>query len=181
MLTVVKFSISQQKIHFFACNNLTICDDINEKLEAGHVWLDIDTNIDCIHDVLNEKERAYRLDGYFSHIAYGFAMRQDWKYANEVKKLFIKYGRSGLIDRLKRKHRDKRGGGKRSQAESNGAKPISFNSFLGVFAGMMFGGILALVLALVEFLWQSKKIANSEKLLSNISTKSQIPIAETTG
>ena len=132
--------------------------------DRDYVWIGVDTVLNRLMDGMKDKKRPYKLEGYITFVGLGFAMRHDWPYAEKAKELMLDYSRSGLTDRLARFHRLRRGGGERREEEGKEVTPMSFRSFVGVFAVVIGGGIMALLLAVFEYFRQMQQVRQSWKI-----------------
>ena len=117
---------------------------IMEKLESEHIFIEFDT---CIEWLQTQDERVYILDGFFSNAAYGFALRKDWKHAESVRKRFVEYGRSGILDQIIRKHNPKK-----RETIARDSAPIQIKSFLSVVIVTGVCGLAAVLVAIVDFM-----------------------------
>ena len=132
----------REKPSFFNSFSDTI-KDIEKRLKDGHVWIDFDS---YLHWLMESDSKIYLLDGYFSRRAYGFAMRKDWKFANDVRKLITKYSDSGYIDVIIRKYAKKK-----ESTETGKPQPIPLESIFSLVFIVIACAIVAMIIAAGDF------------------------------
>ena len=133
---------------------------IKKALQSGHIWLDYDAHMEWFKK-MNEDLTMYTLDGYFSVFSYGFAMRRNWTHLVQVRKLIRKFSGEGVIDQIKRKYQV-------SRDEKKGIRSLQFTSFVGVFCFVFSAAIVGLLVSLIDFLLQKRKIRRDELLIPRI-------------
>ena len=124
-----------------------------ERLMAGDVWVDFDANIEWLKGHIPEKHRLYTLDGYFSYVSYGFAMRNGWRHQSKVRELLERFSRSGVIDQIVRKY-------KRDWSainETKTGKSLRFDSYAGVFCCVFFAGLIAVIISIIDYFYDKSK------------------------
>ena len=90
----------------------------------------------------------YQLDGFITHAGYGFAIRRDWKFVDQVKAQFANYGRLGYFNQVERKYTQSQ-----FQSETD-IKPINFGSLVEVFAIVLMGGVVSAFFQLASVIHQ---------------------------
>ena len=125
-----------------------ITERVKRRLTLGDIWIHVD--FESLQDGLVD---LYTLDGYFSLSAYGFALRKNWKLAEQVKDIFVHYGSSGTFDKITRKYR------KINKRDKHITVSQSFNvkGFFPVILIMLAFGLSADILMIAAYLWQNTK------------------------
>ena len=149
--------LTDNRMKFFDSSNLSVEDErsfVQQHLQAQRVWIDKDANIDYLID--NDKgHKFFILEGYFFKFDYHFAMRKDWKLAGNLNQRLEEYVRSGIVEQITRKYRPRlMGQTDLLQPEST----LQFQSFLGFFAMIFLGGFVAVLIAMVEFCCDKRKV-----------------------
>ena len=123
--------------------------EIEERLQKGAIWIAVDATIDVVaEDIRN----LYKLDGYFAKVGFSFLMRNDWVWADRVKRKFAEFGYSGYFDQLDRKYKSED-----MSNESLAIKPISFKSLAFLFATTFAAGVCATLLQVFFFFFGGKQ------------------------
>ena len=71
-----------------------ILRQITSTLRAGNVLVTTDDRMSAFQKRFPD---LYKLDGYLTFYAYGFAVRKDFRFADNMTQLFVKYGGSGYF------------------------------------------------------------------------------------
>lgn len=120
---------------------------INEKLQSNYIWIDADTEF---YWLMENIPNLYLLKGYFKYTAFGLAIRKDWKWADPVKKEFIKFGKNGFFSEVIQKYEEDKSE-KKDVTTSLGA-----NECARLFVLMSIIAILSSLLVIVHILCRSQ-------------------------
>ena len=151
---VIDQMAAKRRITFLDSHNFdhkAMMKNAKEELAANKVWIDYDTRNDWLRANIDD---VYSLDGYFSHVPYSFAMNKDWKLAWRVKEQFVKYGRSGLIDKIKRKYANS----DTDIGKGVNSRSIGMTGFFDVMVIMYGGGVVSLSIAIANYLCRGGRI-----------------------
>ena len=124
-------------------NSDATISEIKTELESGKIWIDFDA---LMESSSHHIDHMYLLDGYFTRIGFGFAMRKDWKWIDQVKRKFSDYGQSGYFDQLARKYQRKQNAGTKITNE------VTILGLLEVLGTVLLAGIVAALLQTASFL-----------------------------
>ena len=127
----------------------TWSQEFSDRLESEGIWLVGSFEIEWLTKQIVEKDKMYALDGFFSRISYGFAMKSHWQYVERVSELITNYSHSGVIDHFERKYG--RNNSTSDGEEDGGVKSITFQNFFGVIIATFSGGCLSLVISAIDF------------------------------
>ena len=157
---VLNTLLEEERIHFVpTANNLTVAEEASvaaEKLNANHIWLDNDVNIDYLFEA--NENMFYTLDGDFLTIDYGFLVKKDWKYAQNVTNLISEYRFRGLLGHMNGKSRCR----PLSRLQQLQTSAIGIDIFYGLFSFMFLGGLVAIFLSILQYRCCNAKIETSE-------------------
>ena len=126
---------------------------IEQKLRSDHVWIAVGTQIEELRRRIPD---FYFLDGYFSYLGYGFAMRKDWKYADQVERKFTQFGRSGMFYKMQQAYAQK----KPNSGVMKRSKAIDIDGYLELLYVMVILGALSsciTVFQMVVFKWKKSR------------------------
>ena len=129
---------------------------IETKLNSGLVWIAVSTQIDQMKRRLPD---LYFLDGYFSYVGYGFAMKRDWKWAYPIKKRFMRFGRNGLFYKLKQAY----AGTLSKERTSKSSKAIDVDGYFELLLVMLVVGAMSSLLTIFRFVYL--KIVSSRSVV----------------
>ena len=112
--------------------NLTEKDAVALKkwLDSGKVLIAYDTDIDFVGKYI---PNLYKLEGYLSFEAFGFAVRKNWAFADQMRGVFVGYGKRGYFNQLYRKFV------KREVKASQRAQSMNFENVYPVVIAMLWG------------------------------------------
>ena len=138
-------NVEENRLHFHESDkdNLTF---IREKLESNHIWIDWDTQME---DLIKKIPNLYELDGFIKHVGFGFAVRKEWKWSDQMGKKFVDYGREGILSRFEWKYRRNK---RRLSHGPKAVQPISSQQLLGLFWIMMVTPFFSLILMFAAFI-----------------------------
>ncbi|CAG7820815.1 unnamed protein product, partial [Allacma fusca] len=111
--------------------------------------------------------RLTMLGGPLDSKGYGIALRKNSKYRDAFNSRILELQEKGELEKLKVKwwKSVEKGGGKCNKEQvtsTGGAQPLTLGHVGGVFVVLLGGCGLACVMAFIEFLWKSRKLAQHE-------------------
>ena len=115
-------------------NRTEMVELIKNNLNDGSILLNLDS---FIEEIMKDIPSLYKLEGYFSYSGFSFAVRNDWIWADHLKRQFVQYSTSGYFYQLLKKY------DQRESEEANSIKKIPFKNLGGVFGIVIMGGISA--------------------------------------
>ena len=117
-------------------------------LQSGGIWIVRSSIVEWLKTELDDGDRLYALDGYFSRVSNGFVMKKNWQHVDKVNELMNKYSQSGIIDRIVRKYTTPQPS---LSNENDFGAAINFFTFLGFFTLMFIAGFIALMISFIDY------------------------------
>ena len=121
--------------------------NIDDKLHSDHVWISSESYIEGLQKNIPD---LYKLEGYFKYVAYGFAVREDWKWARAVKEKFIQFGKNGFFYDVNQNYETK------ITKKMNRTRPIDVQGYFELFAIMVVTAALSSLLLVLYYFYQQK-------------------------
>ena len=97
---------------------------------------------------------VYQLDGYFKYVAYGFAVRKDWRWATAVKEKFIQFGKNGYLCDVQERYEPKK------PQSVNQNRPIDIEGYFELLIIMVAVGVTSSLYNVFYFLrwrWMNRR------------------------
>ncbi|OXA41716.1 Glutamate receptor ionotropic, kainate 2 [Folsomia candida] len=105
-----------------------------------------------------------QLGGLLDSKGYGIALKKNSKYREAFNSKVLEFAEKGLLQQLKHRWWVEYGGGQCPSVtvSSSGAKPLTMANVGGVFVVLLGGCVCATLMAVIEFLWKSRKLGRNE-------------------
>lgn len=99
-------------------------------------------------------------------MSHSFAFSADSPYRTPINKAILKLGEKGKLQSLKKRWWQEKGGGlcQKDDTESANSGELGMANVGGVFLVLMLGCGASLIIAIFEFLWNTREVAVTEKV-----------------